>query len=305
MANNVTLSNMSATFAKDSSHLGKQDPYLDLEFAGKVYKTTMVKGGGVQVAWSQPILLEGAGGPTGSILKVVAKAHKALMKDKTLGEGTVDLAAAARSTGLTTVPLTSVLKGGHAGQVFFNVAFGTQTGGTPLSGHQGTGNVVEDVGGVGRNVEGGGMGGGPGMGATGAAATGAGVGGIAGKLAGRHHNEPGYNNTGGVGGVGGAPGGYNNGTSGAGTGMGGGMMGGPGGNQMIPQQGGGIQGQQGGFQQGGPQGGALPGGALQGGQLQQGGMQQGFNRPQEVHESHSHNVHDHNESESSEVHRVG
>lgn len=48
----------------------------------------------------------------------------------------------------------------------------------------GTGNVVEDVGGVGRNVEGGGMGGGPGMGATGAAATGAGVGGIAGKLAG-------------------------------------------------------------------------------------------------------------------------
>lgn len=28
MANNVTLSNMSATFAKDSSHLGKQDPYL-------------------------------------------------------------------------------------------------------------------------------------------------------------------------------------------------------------------------------------------------------------------------------------
>lgn len=52
----------------------------------------------------------------------------------------------------------------------------------------------------------------------------------------RHHNEPGYNNTGGVGGVGGAPGGYNNGTSGAGTGMGGGMMGGPGGNQMIPQQ---------------------------------------------------------------------
>ncbi len=48
---------------------------------------------------------------------MVAKAHKALMKDKVLGEGKVDLAAAAQSTGLTTVPLTSPLKGGHAGQV--------------------------------------------------------------------------------------------------------------------------------------------------------------------------------------------
>lgn len=72
-------------------------------------------GGGVALNVAMgivPIMPAGWGG-----LQVVAKAHKALMKDKTLGEGTVDLAAAARSTGLTTVPLTSVLKGGHAGQV--------------------------------------------------------------------------------------------------------------------------------------------------------------------------------------------
>lgn len=301
MATSITLSNMSASFAKNSSHLGKQDPYLELDFAGKAYLTTMVKGGGVQVAWSQPVLLDGDFGPGGGMLKVVAKAHKALMKDKVLGEGKVDLAAAAQSTGLTTVPLTSPLKGGHAGQVYFNVAFGTRTGGQALSGHQGSGNVVEDVGGVGRNVDGSSS---PSRSRGGALAAGGGAaspgaGASAGTMSNeRHHEQPGLNN-------------------GVGTGR-------AEGNQVVPQQGAMQQGhmKQGGMQQGNMQQGNMQQSGMQQGGMQQGGVQQGqpgalqvgnagamqqggFNRPREEHEARHHSVHDHNESESSEIHRIG
>lgn len=147
-----TLSHIEAHFAKDASLLHAMSPYLRLEYAGNQFLTTVVKGGGPNCAWGQPVLLTsssttGVGGP--AHLKVIAMAQKKLGADKVIGIGQADLAAMA-GRGVQAIPLTFETSGGGAGQVLFQVEQGTGGGaGGAAAAAPGRNGVVEGVGGEG------------------------------------------------------------------------------------------------------------------------------------------------------------
>jgi hypothetical protein len=293
-----TLSEIQADFGHGATHVkNSASPFLEFEFGSptpRVFKSTMVKHGGPVVAWQQPVLLTGA---NSSNLTVIAKMHKALTADKTIGVGSIDLGASAGQNGFTVVPLRST-SGASAGEVRFMVTRGEAPGAAGISqGTPGSNGIIEGVGGPGRNVEGGlAPVAGAGAGGLGAGGTHAGIGeqagygGQQGGIGGAGYNsqpgglgasqQPGYGGQ--QGGIGGA--GYNSQPGGLGAGGGqqaGGVPAFGGGGQQLAQTG-----QQG--MVGGQQGGA-PGGM-------RGGM-----APQEFSEKRSHATHDHDESETLEV----
>jgi hypothetical protein len=330
MSISYTLSEIAADFGSGAKHIANNaSPFLTFEFGTppKIFKSTMVKHGGMRVQWQQPVLLTGA---TTSRLMITAMSHKSLLKDSTIGTGVVDLAQAAAQTGPVVVQLSGKT-GVSAGTVQFVVTRGQGAGvGNVNQPTPDSSGVVEGVGGPGRNIEGGSLpAGGMGTGQHQGAGMGAGaaLGAAAGGMAARHEQKRamendgmqnnGMGNNGMGGGMVGGSSGYDNGQSGVmqqqqqqpgGMGMGGGMM--PQGGQqggMMPQ--GGQQGVMSGGEYGnnqmvpGQQQGMMPQeqGMMQ---QQQGGLGGGMG-PQESYEKHAHNVHDHDENETYERRNIG